>query len=129
PLLPPELIIQDELHLISGPLGTMAGLYETAVDALSTYAIGDKKIRAKVIASTATVRRADKQIQALFSRADVDVFPPPGPDLRDSFFAKVVPVTERNARLYVGLAAQGRSHKVVLLRTYLALLAAAAKAH
>lgn len=137
PLLPPELIIQDELHLISGPLGTMAGLYETAVDSLSSYTSGGKKIRAKVIASTATVRRAEKQIHALFARTLVDVFPPPGPDIRDSFFAKVVPASDaqdprpgtKNARMYVGLAAQGRSHKVVLLRTYLALLAAAERAY
>jgi hypothetical protein len=128
-LLPPDLIIQDELHLISGPLGTMAGLYETAIDALASRTIGGEVVRPKVVASTATVRRADKQIQALFARTLVDVFPPPGPDLRDSFFAKVVPVEVKNARLYCGVAAQGRSLKVALLRTYLALLAAAQRAY
>lgn len=124
---PPDLIIQDELHLISGPLGTMVGLYETAIDALCTQQIDGKQIRPKIIASTATVRRASKQIQALFGRQQVDVFPPPGPDRRDSFFAKTVPASEKNARTYVGIAAQGRSLKVVLLRTYLALLGAAQK--
>src|SRR5690606_8525705 len=69
---PPELIIQDELHLISGPLGTLVGLYETAVDAAST---GDA--RPKLIASTATVRRAQDQIWAVFTRA-AEQFPPPG---------------------------------------------------
>ena len=87
PLLPPDLVIQDELHLISGPLGTMVGLYESAIDALC--ARGD--VRPKVIASTATVRRAERQIHALFARPEVEVFPPPGPDLRDSFFAQTVP--------------------------------------
>ncbi|MBR8834207.1 MAG: DISARM system helicase DrmA [Stigonema ocellatum SAG 48.90 = DSM 106950] len=124
---PPDLIIQDELHLISGPLGTMVGLYETAIDALCSLPRNDKKIRPKIIASTATVRRATKQIQALFGRSEVDVFPPPGPDRRDSFFALTVPVREKKARTYVGIAAQGRSLKVVLLRTYLALLGAAQK--
>lgn len=124
---PPDLIIQDELHLISGPLGTMVGLYETAIDALSTTLNGKKRLRPKVVASTATVRRATKQIRALFGRDAVDVFPPPGPDRRDSFFAKTVPATEKHARTYVGVAAQGRSLKVVLLRTYLALLGAAQK--
>ncbi|BCL39175.1 DISARM system helicase DrmA [Nostoc sp. MS1] len=124
---PPDLIIQDELHLISGPLGTMVGLYETAIDALCSQEIDGKKIRPKIVASTATVRRASKQIQALFGRSEVDIFPPPGPDRRDSFFAKTVPATVKNARTYVGIAAQGRSLKVVLLRTYLALLGAAQK--
>lgn len=125
PLRPPDLIIQDELHLISGPLGTMAGLYETAIDALCTREVQGHVVRPKVIASTATVRRADAQIRALFTRAGVEVFPPPGPDRRTSFFAKTVSLEEKAGRLYVGLAAQGRSLKVVLLRSYLALLAAA----
>ncbi|MDF5729102.1 MAG: DISARM system helicase DrmA [Rhizonema sp. PD38] len=124
---PPDLIIQDELHLISGPLGTMVGLYETAIDTLCSLQVNDKKIHPKIIASTATVRRATKQIQALFGRNEVDVFPPPGPDRRDSFFALTVPAHEKNARTYVGIAAQGRSPKVVLLRTYLALLGVAQK--
>ncbi|WP_448599493.1 DISARM system helicase DrmA [Thermoleptolyngbya sp.] len=126
PLPPPDLIIQDELHLISGPLGTMVGLYETAIDALCVVPGQDgKPIRPKIIASTATVRRASHQIQALFGRDRVDIFPPPSPDRHDSFFAK----TDFNVpgRLYVGVAAQGRSLKVVLLRTYLALMSAAQK--
>ena len=127
PLLPPDLIIQDELHLISGPLGTMVGLYETAIDALSAFDKNGKKIYPKIVASTATVRRATKQIRALFGRTEVDVFPPPGPDRRDSFFAKTVPATEQNPRTYIGIAAQGRSLKVILLRTYLAVLGAAQK--
>lgn len=124
---PPDLIIQDELHLISGPLGTMVGQYETAIDVLCSREIDGKQVRPKIVASTATVRRANKQIQALFGRSEVDIFPPPGPNRRDSFFAKTVPATEKNARTYVGIAAQGRSLKVVLLRTYLALLGAAQK--
>lgn len=124
-LAPPDLIIQDELHLISGPLGTMAGLYETAIDALCTVERDGHRVRPKVVASTATVRRAQDQIQALFGRGRADVFPPPGPDRRTSFFARTVPLSERAGRQYLGVAAQGRSLKVVLLRTYLALLGAA----
>jgi hypothetical protein len=128
-LLPPDLIIQDELHLISGPLGTMVGLYETAIDELSSRVVDGRKIRPKVIASTATVRRAEVQIEALFARPSVEIFPPPGPNRRDSFFARIVPVTEIPGRRYLGIAAQGKSLKVVLLRAYLALLAAAQKAY
>ena len=124
---PPDLIIQDELHLISGPLGTVAGLYETAMDELASREIDGKTIRPKIIASTATVRRADDQIRALFARNRVDVFPPPGPDRRDSFFAKTVPASEANARLYVGVAAQGRPTKKLFLRANLAVMAAAQK--
>jgi Helicase conserved C-terminal domain len=127
PLLPPDLIIQDELHLISGPLGTMVGLYETAIETLSCRTINGQQVKPKIIASTATVRRATSQIRALFGRDQVEVFPPPGPDRRNSFFAKTVTPKENNARMYVGVSAQGRSLKVVLLRTYLALLGTAQK--
>lgn len=126
-LLPPDLIIQDELHLISGPLGTMVGLYESALNELCCRQVNGKKVRPKIIASTATVRRAESQIQALFNHRLVDIFPPPGPNRHDSFFAKTVSAKESNARLYVGVAAQGRSPKVVMLRVYLAMLSAAQK--
>jgi hypothetical protein len=128
-LSPPDLVIQDELHLISGPLGTMVGLYESALDELCSREVEGHKIRPKIVASTATVRRADNQICALFNRRQVDIFPPPGPDRRDSFFAETHTPQQSNARLYVGIAAQGRSPKVVMLRAYLALLAAAQKAY
>ena len=124
-LLPPDLIIQDELHLISGPLGTIAGLYEAAIDALCSREIEGKTVRPKIVASTATVRRADAQVKALFGRDSVDIFPPPGPDRRDSFFAVTMPKAERNARRYIGIAASGRSLKRVMLVTYLALMGAA----
>jgi Helicase conserved C-terminal domain len=126
-LLPPDLVIQDELHLISGPLGTLAGLYEAALDELCAREIGGKPVRPKIIASTATVRRAEAQIRALFGRRLVDIFPPPGPDRRDSFFAKTLKRSESNARLYVGIAAQGKSPKAIMLRVYLALLGAGQK--
>ena len=126
-LLPPDLVIQDELHLISGPLGTMVGLYETALDGLSIQEGRDKSFRPKIIASTATVRRAESQIKALFNRNFIEVFPPPGPDVRDSYFAMTETVEQSNARQYVGVAAQGRSPKVIMLRVYLALLSAGQK--
>ncbi|MCA9599439.1 MAG: DISARM system helicase DrmA [Myxococcales bacterium] len=142
-LRPPELIVQDELHLISGPLGTMVGLYETAVEALCTAAeppgtatsSGDSDLpppsmqyreRAlpKIIASTATVRRAEQQIRALFNR-EMAQFPPPGVDDSETFFATVD--KESPGRLYIGIAAGGRNMKAILLRTYVSLLAAAQK--
>jgi helicase-like protein len=122
---PPELIVQDELHLISGPLGTVAGIYETVIDELSSRTVGSAKIRPKIIASTATVRRADSQIRALFGRQRTSIFPAPGPSRTDSFFAYTQPSSETPARLYVGVAAQGRSLKVIMLRTALALMSAA----
>ena len=121
----PGLVIQDELHLISGPLGTIAGLYEAAIDALCSREIEGKTVRPKIVASTATVRRADAQVKALFGRDSVEIFPPPGPDRRDSFFAVTMPKAKRNARRYVGIAASGRSLKRIMLVTYLALMGAA----
>ncbi|MEQ1504874.1 MAG: DISARM system helicase DrmA, partial [Myxococcota bacterium] len=120
-LLPPELIVQDELHLISGPLGTMVGLYETAIESLCTSADG---ARPKILASTATVRRAKEQVKALFGRRMAQ-FPPPGVNAGDTWFADVD--RESPGRLYLGVAAPGRAMKAILLRTYVALLAAAGR--
>ena len=124
-LLPPELIIQDELHLISGPLGTVAGLYETAIDELSHREIDGVRVGPKIVASTATVRRAESQIRALFNRSSVDIFPPPGPDRRDSFFAKTDDPEVSNARLYTAVAAPGRSPKKIFLKAQLCIMGAA----
>ncbi len=122
---PPDLIIQDELHLISGPLGTVAGLYETAIDQLASRRIGEQRVRPKIVASTATVRRASDQIAALFDRPRTSIFPPPGIDRTDSFFARTVSSSQEPARLYLGIAAQGRGPKLVFLRALTTLLAAA----
>ncbi len=129
PLPPPDLVIQDELHLISGPLGTMAGLYETAIEALSVRTLDGHLVKPKIVASTATVRRAQDQIQALFARSVTQVFPPPGPSRKDSFFAETVPATKKAARLYLGVAAQGRNPKVLMRRVWLALMGAAQRAY
>ncbi len=133
-VLPPDLIVQDELHLISGPLGTMVGLYETAIDSLCSRSVanpsapeGRVQVRPKVLAATATVRRAHAQIQALYGRGSVSVFPPPGIDDSETFFSEVD--TESLGRLYVGVAAQGRSLKNISQRVYRTLLTAAKKVY
>lgn len=120
---PPDLIIQDEFHLISGPLGTMVGLYETAVDELSCWSIGQTKIRPKVVASTATVRRADDQIRNVFMRR-ISVFPPSGLDVEDNFFSVQRSITEKPGRRYLGICAPGSSRPAVLIRAYTAFLTA-----
>jgi hypothetical protein len=123
PLSPIDLIIQDELHLISGPLGTIAGLYETAFDLLASRTINDISRGPKIVASTATVRRASAQIRNLFGRTSTAIFPPPGISRSDSFFAKAD--TTSPSRLYVGVASPGRGPKLVFLRTLQTLLAGA----
>src|SRR5262245_20416847 len=124
PLRPPDLIVQDELHLISGPLGTLVGLYETAVDKLCTWEVGGKKFRPKVIASTATIRKAGDQVHATFLRR-VSVFPPQGTDVRDNFFSRQRPPSEADpGRLYLGICSPGRRLKVALIRVYVAFLSA-----
>ncbi len=125
-LRPPELIVQDELHLISGPLGTMVGLYETAIEALCVRESPDgKKILPKLIASTATVRRAAHQIQAVFGRRQTALFPPPGVNDSETYFAKID--RQSPGRIYIGVAAQGRAMKAILLRVYVSLLASGAR--
>ncbi len=106
---PPELIIQDELHLIGDALGSMTALYETAIDILCTH----EGVPPKIIGSTATIRRAEQQIRAVFLR-EVAQFPPSGLDHDNSFFYREnrkVP-----GRKYVGVHAQGRSPKFTMVR-------------
>lgn len=81
--LAPSLIIQDELHLITGPLGTIAGLYEAGIDTV----IRSRGLPAKYIAATATIQRAQEQCTTLYAR-HASIFPPPGVDATDSFFSK-----------------------------------------
>ena len=121
-LRPVDLIIQDELHLISDALGTMVGLYETAIDELATWEVDGRRVRPKVVASTATVRRAEEQAYALFRRR-LAIFPPPGLDVEDSFFARQVPVDDEHpGRRYLGICAQGIRLKSAEIRVTSAVM-------
>lgn len=113
----PELIIQDELHLISGPLGSIVGLYEAAMDALCSA----KGVRPKIVASTATIRRADDQCWGLYNRT-VRQFPPPGLDAADSFFAKEADLKDRPGREYVGILPFGKTKAMLQTKVMSTLL-------
>lgn len=117
--LPPELIIQDELHLIAGALGSVAGLYEAAVDTV----VQSRGLYPKYIASTATIRMAKQQVKRLYGR-DVAVFPPPGINCDDSFFARTVPLTQRPGRIYVGYLAPMLNRQACMAPLAAALLLA-----
>jgi hypothetical protein len=129
PLRPPDLIIQDELHLISGPLGTMVGLYESAIDRLASWTLDGRRIRPKVIASTATIRRAAQQVYDLFWRGLDIFFPPQVLDAGDSFFERQRPTSETPGRLYLGICAPGVRLEAVEARAFTTVLTAAKKLH
>ena len=120
-MLPPELIIQDELHLLLGPLGSSVGLFEKSIDYLCTYNDEDgNKIRPKIITSTATTRNTDKQIFALFNRRS-EIFPKQGLTSDDSFFAfykrKVNNVQKyESQRKYIGVLPVGKTQVWMQLR-------------
>ncbi|WP_235923341.1 helicase-related protein [Brucella tritici] len=118
---PPDLIIQDELHLISGPLGTVAGTYESAFDIL----FSKDGCYPKVIGSTATIRRASEQVLDLFDRTACQ-FPPPAINHDDSGFAVLDP--KSTGRRYVGVSTAGRSAKFTLQAVAASLLQSAAGA-
>lgn len=130
PLPPPLLVVQDELHLIAGPLGSLAGLFEAAVDALAR----ERGELPKYIASTATVTRAGAQVEALYARP-AELFPPGGPDPEDAFFLSTRPLGARGVledaqpgRLYLGIAAPGRGPLSPVRDIWTSLLAAGARA-
>jgi hypothetical protein len=107
-LRPPDLIIQDELHLISGALGTAVGLFESVVDVLCSWATNDgKAVKPLIVASTATVRNAGEQVRRLYGRG-IEVFPPQVIDVRDTYFSREVPIDDANpGRRYMGVCAPG----------------------
>jgi len=122
---PPELIIQDELHLIEGPLGSMVGIYETAIDILSGKEMDGKWIKPKYVASSATIRNASAQVQATFNRI-ISIFPAPGITIDDNFFShdnSSNPIdSDSPGRLYLGICAPGRGPQTPTIRIWTALL-------
>lgn len=102
---PPQLIIQDELHLISGPLGSLSGLLEPIIEELCTDYRPERPVRPKIVCSTATTRRYQEQVLGLYGRERVCLFPPPGLEAGDSFFARYD--TAAPGRKYVGVHAPG----------------------
>jgi uncharacterized protein YktA (UPF0223 family) len=114
---PPELIIQDELHLISGPLGTITGIYEAAIRKLCEF----NGYYPKIIASTATIRNAKDQIKNLYSTSYTQ-FPPQGININDSFFAQLSTSDKRPARMYLGCMGIGTSPITMMIRVMASLL-------
>lgn len=123
---PPNLIIQDELHLIAGPLGSMVGIYESLIHELCCDRRGAVASLPKIVASTATIRRYAEQVKGLYAREEVRLFPPPGLDASDSFFARYAEDGESGiapGRLYVGVhAASLSSVQTAQVRTLASLL-------
>lgn len=131
PFLPPELIIQDELHLITGPLGTVYGAYETIIEEMCSYKSDGKLIKPKYVVSTATIKNAPEQTKCLYARERTSQFPPNGFEIGDSFFIREIPIPETYLektpeedpfRKYVGVSAPGQSVKTTLLRVYASIL-------
>ena len=119
---PPDLILQDELHLIEGPLGSMVGLYETAIEELCH---GETGTVPKYVASTATVRQASPQVRALFNRR-LAQFPSWDISAEDRFFAREQQVhpldSARAGRLYVGICGPGKGAQTPIVRIWSQLL-------
>lgn len=141
PFYPPELVIQDELHLITGPLGTIYGGYEELVEELCSFCRDGKKIKPKYIVSTATIKNAKEQIRCLYGREDYAQFPPNGFDIGNSYFIteinlpmqsygindgekilEMAQAGQRPFRQYVGICGNGSSVKTTLLRVYAIIL-------
>lgn len=100
--LPPDLIIQDELHLLSGPLGSITGLYESIVELLSTKG----KRKPKIITSTATTRNTEQQVKMLYGNRELNIFPPMGVTYDDNFFSYV---STESKRKHIGFMPTGKT--------------------
>lgn len=122
---PPQIIIQDELHLISGPLGTLSGLYEMLIEELCIDERSGTAIYPKIISATATIKEFEEQAKCLFGRTEARLFPSPGIDIDDSYFAKV-DVDEQGdpmpGRKYVGVFTSRVKILMAQVMTYAAIL-------
>lgn len=112
--LPPELIIQDELHLISGPLGSIAGLYENVIQSLCEK----NGIVPKIIASTATSKNAENQVKRLYGK-QISIFPPFALNTKNNFFSRT---EERSLRQYIGIMPTGKNFTMTQLKVLAAML-------
>jgi len=141
---PPELIIQDELHLIAGPLDTMVGLYETMVQTLCNNYRKEKPpfistnddnfISPKIVASSATISRAYEQVNNLYAistRDRLNIFPAQGLEFGDTWFSEEKSIQETDdegklispGRKYVGILAPGYpSAQTSIVRAYASVL-------
>lgn len=125
--LPPQLIIQDELHLINGPLGTMVGLYEPLIENLCSFTSESGQIiKPKIVCATATTNGYRDQVRMLYGREHVSIFPPPGVKASDSFFSRYARDGSGEllpGRKYVGVCAPGLGSVLTSqVRTHSALL-------
>ncbi|MFB4300404.1 helicase-related protein [Actinomadura sp. NTSP31] len=98
----PSMVIQDELHLLSGPLGTTVAVFDAVIQLL----LSRTGTSPKIVASTATIRASDDQVRGLYGRK-VALYPPSGLDDDQTFFSR--PVKSGEGRLYVGLMPQSVS--------------------
>jgi len=128
---PPNVIVQDELHLISGPLGSLSGLYEAVIEELCTDCRKDPHVKPKIVCSTATIRRYREQVRGLYARKTVSLFPHPGIDAADSFFSQYATNEKGDllpGKIYVGVCAPSLgSMQTVQVRTVASLLQAPMK--
>lgn len=143
----PSLIVQDEAHLLDESLGSFAGLFESALDALFSELMkvqrdicaidvhGNRR-RAKVIAASATVSDPERQLEHLYQRhIPATQFPHPGPDIYRSFYAEpqmadeperaalpedAIELKAKTGRYYRAIMTNGRPHTA----TSVAILAA-----
>ena len=138
---PPELIIQDELHLINGPLGTMVGLYETMVQTLCNdyyskcppFINDTKKFKSpKIVASSATISRAYEQVKSIYGIEyphQLNIFPPQGVKFGDTWFSEEKPLNDKEvairfpSRRYAGIMASSfPSAQTAIVRAYASVL-------
>lgn len=122
---PPQIIVQDELHLISGPLGTLAGLYEVLIEELCIDDRGKAPIKPKIISATATIKEFEEQAKALFGRNNARLFPSPGIDIDNSYFSKIAVDLNGDpmpGRKYAGVFASRVRILMAQVMTYSAIL-------